>query len=208
MASSTRDYFNVPGKGMRRRAAYDNSHGCQTGRCRMIYSVPSAGIASESISPPSAGDGARILVRYNTSEISILADVEIEGVALEEDLSSSLSGLVLYSAAEKSEEEAIKALSALPGVLYAEPDYILSIDRTSNDPDLWRQWGIQNTGQVFKEGSPQGKAGSDGKVTGAWDIITSSGDVIVAVLDTGVDYTHPDLKSNMWTALQGNMDIM
>lgn len=73
---------------------------------------------------------ARILVRYNTSEVSALADVEIEGVALTEDLSSSLSGLVLYSTRGKSEEEAITALSALPGVLYAEPDYIVSIDRT------------------------------------------------------------------------------
>ncbi|OQB36232.1 MAG: Halolysin precursor [Euryarchaeota archaeon ADurb.Bin165] len=203
---SARDYFNVPGE-------EDGGDGAAIPIIPMAaknrtmqdenVTAPSTGIASESMAPPSTGDGTRILVRYNTSEISILADVEIEGVALEEDLSSSLSGLVLYSSAEKSEEEAIKALSALPGVLYAEPDYILSIDRTSNDPDLWRQWGIQNTGQVFKEGSPQGKAGSDGKVTGAWDIITSSGDVIVAVLDTGVDYTHPDLKSNMWTGPSG-----
>ena len=165
--------------------------------------VSSAEYASEGTISPSAGEGTRILVRYNTSEISILADMEIEGVALQEDLSSSLSGLVLYSTVEKNEKEAIRALSDLPGVLYAEPDYILSIDRTPNDPDLWRQWGIQNTGQVYKESNPSGKAGSDGKIPGAWDIITSSGNVIVAVLDTGIDYSHPDLKSNMWTGPSG-----
>jgi subtilisin family serine protease len=147
--------------------------------------------------------GTRILVRYNRSEVSALADVESEGVALQEDLSTSLPGLVIYETRNKSEEEAIKALSAVPGVLYAEPDYILSIDRIPNDPDLWRSWGISNTGQVYRENTPAGTAGADGKVLPAWDTATEADDVIIAVLDTGIDYTHPDLKANIWTGPSG-----
>ncbi len=203
---SARDYFTVPGSGQ-----------VENGGAVPIIPMPvenrttqrenisasSAGYASEGVNITAPAREARILVRYNTSEVSALADVEIEGVALTEDLSSSLSGLVLYSTRGKSEEEAITALSALPGVLYAEPDYIVSIDRTPDDPELWRQWGIANTGQVYRENTPAGKAGADGNVLNAWNMTTSSGDVIVAVLDTGIDYNHPDLKSNMWTGSSG-----
>jgi len=202
---SARDYFKDPGSGL-------GENGASVPIIPLIPENRSVQKNTTSASPvqvlseggdQEAGGGARILVRYNTSEVSALADVEIEGIALEEDLSTSLPGLVVYSAQRKSEEEAIKKLSSLPGVLYAEPDYILSIDRTPDDPELWRQWGIANTGQVYREDVPPGKAGSDGKVLSAWDMTTSSGDVIVAVLDTGVDYSHPDLMANMWTGPSG-----
>ncbi|HPY59688.1 MAG TPA: hypothetical protein PLG55_03045, partial [Methanospirillum sp.] len=77
---SARDYFNVPGE-------EDGGDGAAIPIIPMAaknrtmqdenVTAPSTGIASESMAPPSTGDGTRILVRYNTSEISILADVEI-----------------------------------------------------------------------------------------------------------------------------------
>jgi len=91
----------------------------------------------------------------------------------------------------------------MPGVLYAEPDYIWEINRLPNDPEFWRQWGFSNTGQVYWEGKPAGVSGADGKVASAWDITTGLKDTIVAVLDTGIDYTHPDLSGNMWKGTSG-----
>ena len=79
-------------------------------------------------------------------------------------------------------------LRADPNVLYAEPDYILRADRTPNDPLFLRQWGLQNASMPS----------ADISAVEAWEQATGSEDVIVAVIDSGVDYTHPDLAANMW----------
>jgi len=87
---------------------------------------------------------------------------------------------------------AIEALSKHPAVKYAEPDYQLQALGVPDDtlfPDLW---GMNNTGQTG------GVVDADIDAVEAWDITTGSSDIIVGVIDTGVDYTHPDLQANMW----------
>jgi len=82
---------------------------------------------------------------------------------------------------------ACKKLAALPGVEYAEPDYILHTAQTPpNDPRFGEQWPLQNVG------------GADIRALQAWQTTQGSSQVVVAVVDTGVDYDHPDLKANMW----------
>lgn len=61
-----------------------------------------------------------------------------------------------------------------------------------NDPHFNDQWGLKN------DGSNGGVKGADIVAEKAWSITKGSGSVVVAVLDTGVDYSHPDLRSNMW----------
>ena len=89
-----------------------------------------------------------------------------------------------------------------PRVSYAEPNYIVQTGAVSpNDTDFARDWGLRNTGQTG--GTPD----ADIDVDEAWDITTGSNNVVVAVIDTGVDYTHPDLAANMWHnpgEIQGN----
>jgi subtilisin family serine protease len=68
--------------------------------------------------------------------------------------------------------------------LSCSPNYEYSVVGNSNDPLLAQQWGLTGSAGVH--------------ATQAWDVATGAQDVVVAVLDTGIDYTHPDLAPNVW----------
>jgi subtilisin family serine protease len=67
-----------------------------------------------------------------------------------------------------------------------------------SDPMFASLWGMLNVGQADSSGRT-GVADADAKVSLAWNLSKGSRDVIVATVDTGIDYTHPDLKDNVWT---------
>lgn len=67
-----------------------------------------------------------------------------------------------------------------------------------NDPQLSKQWHFKNEGPTGD--FPNRKAGADVNVFDAWNICTGGTDIIVAVLDEPVQYSHPDLEANMWTS--------
>jgi len=83
-----------------------------------------------------------------------------------------------------------------PDVMYAAPDFMLvgGFLNYPNDTYFADQWSLHNTGQNPPSGTPD----ADINAPEAWDIETGSSDIIIAVLDTGVDYTHIDLSDNMW----------
>ncbi|MDH5218273.1 MAG: S8 family serine peptidase, partial [Gammaproteobacteria bacterium] len=87
--------------------------------------------------------------------------------------------------------QTLNALARDPNVAFAEPNYIVTTDALPNDPRFNQQYGLNNTGQSG------GVVDADIDAPEAWDIQTGN-DVIVAVIDTGVDYNHPDLVNNMW----------
>jgi subtilisin family serine protease len=91
-----------------------------------------------------------------------------------------------------SVEEAIDLLRQDPDVLYAEPNYVLRTTLTPNDTRFGEMWGLHNVGQ--SGGTPD----ADIDAPQAWDITTGINSVIVAVIDSGVDYNHQDLSSNMF----------
>jgi subtilisin family serine protease len=95
-------------------------------------------------------------------------------------------------------EAALKALEDDPRVRYAEPNYVVSADLFPTDPSFAQLWGLQNTGQSVN-GTP-GKADADIDAPEAWDVTTGSSGVVVAVVDTGVDFSHPDLGGSMTTS--------
>lgn len=89
-------------------------------------------------------------------------------------------------------DEAVKLYQADPEVEYAEPNYLYSFQALPDDPSFGELWGLRNTGQTG------GTAGADIDAASAWDATTGSGNVVVAVLDSGVEYSHPDLAANIW----------
>ncbi len=74
-----------------------------------------------------------------------------------------------------------EAVAGLPGVAYVEPNYLYHATKTPSDPRYGDQWAWPKI-----------------QAPAAWDVLTDSPDVTVAVIDTGVDYKHPDLSANMW----------
>ncbi|MHB8090124.1 MAG: S8 family serine peptidase [Syntrophales bacterium] len=80
-----------------------------------------------------------------------------------------------------SEAEAIKQYQEAPIVEHAERHALRYPQTTPNDPSFSRQWNLKKIG-----------------AEALWNISTGSRDVIVAVIDSGVDYSHPDLRDNIW----------
>ena len=96
---------------------------------------------------------------------------------------SNVKPLVVYKSKKLSTAQLMDKFKNAPGVASVSPnnvDYIAST--TPNDPDFSKLWGMNDIG-----------------ATNAWDITQGSSQVVIAVLDSGVAYTHEDLKANMWT---------
>jgi subtilisin family serine protease len=91
---------------------------------------------------------------------------------------------------------ALDVLNAHPAVRYAEPNLLYETLATPNDPRFGDQWPLRNTGQTIQ--GVTGTPNADISAAEAWDTATGSASVKLAVLDTGIDYFHPDLAANIW----------
>jgi len=91
-----------------------------------------------------------------------------------------------------------RAARPLRGLERLEPrqlltgDLLVSPPVIPNDPSFAVEWGLHNTGQYA------GTPGNDIGAAGAWAFTTGSRSVVVAVIDSGIDLTHPDLAANLW----------
>lgn len=83
----------------------------------------------------------------------------------------------------------VEALAREFGVLQVSPNWIVYAQILPNDPEFDELWGMHNVG------TPEADIGMDA----IWDNFTDASSVLVAVIDSGVNYNHPDLAANMWT---------
>jgi subtilisin family serine protease len=168
---------------------------------------------------------AEVLVRFRegTTDAEIAAITERLNDRVE-DRFEYVEGEAVIADEDGLDAERVAAeYRALPEVVFAEPNFRIELDPAEdgtaddapaadeegepgeddppvvkgaagpNDPLFAEQWSLRNTGQR------SGRTGADICATRAWEKTTGDRKIVVAVLDTGVDFNHPDLRNNMWT---------
>lgn len=99
-------------------------------------------------------------------------------------------------------DEAVILYKSSKFVEYAEPNYLWYPETSiiPNDPHFWRQWGLYNAGQDFYPNVfwEKGIPGADIDILEAWSVRTDASDVLIAVIDSGIDVYHPDLAASIW----------
>jgi subtilisin family serine protease len=105
----------------------------------------------------------------------------------------NLTGLEVWRLDDPNADVQARAneLSNDPRIEYATPNHYLRLLNMPDDPMFGHQWALHNTGQS------NGTADADIDAPEAWDLSTG-GEILVAVIDTGVNYLHEDLRSQMW----------
>jgi subtilisin family serine protease/subtilase family serine protease len=89
-------------------------------------------------------------------------------------------------------EHAIARYQASGLVDYAEPNYVMKVMLTPNEPFFSTLWNMHNTGQTL------GTPGADIRALQAWDLTQGDPNLVVMVIDTGIDTAHQDLAANIW----------
>lgn len=110
--------------------------------------------------------------------------------SLSEDIYSFRTSLLVQS------NFVIQSILSDSRVKHIEPNFIYRTAENTNDPLLPKLWGLVNFGQSIS--GFKGEKRADISAKKAWRVHKGSRNVIVAVIDTGVDYNHLDLKNNMW----------
>ena len=153
--------------------------------CVLLLCAPAGASAAEPGGPTAPGSQpvTRVLVRF-ASDASPAQRADMRARAdVQRDAMLAVRGLELVDPEPGvSVGAAVADLQRMDGVLYAEPDHVLHQTATPDDPLLSDEWGLSAI-----------------RAPEAWDVTTGSAQVTVAVVDTGIDATHPDLSPNLWT---------
>jgi subtilisin family serine protease len=184
----------------------------QLSRWRKQWSGPHIVPASDKKQPTTSDEIALTETRFSGTEVLVkfksgVSDEAIEALTQRlhdrvEDRIENADGVEAIDDLDNADPATVVAeYSKLPEVEYAEPNYEIKLDANEGplvpvlprDPQFEDQWALSNSGQRG------GKKGADISAPLAWAKTTGSEDIVVAVLDTGVDYTHEDLAGNMWT---------
>ena len=165
----------------------------------LVHTVDSSGTPGVQALPPEVAVtrphvADEIMVRFKTGVSSTVTSNILAAsgtVVMRKHTIVPVTHLKVTDGAELKNK--LAELQANPNVLYAEPNYILTATALPDDSLLDQLWGLHN------EGQNGGVEDADIDAPEAWDRSTGSDGIIVAVIDTGVNYNHVDLADNMWT---------
>ncbi len=169
--------------------------------------ISTAALAKMPIAPiPFVPGEVLVKVRPGLSA-RLLAKKSLFGAEVKEELKLMAGTYLLLKSTTKSTQALAQDLQKFPEVAFAEPNFIYtSFGAPAGaplDPLFDKLWGLRNTGanEPDRTGgttSTPGVLGADVDAQKAWELARGSKKIVVAVIDTGIDYNHPDLRSNMW----------
>jgi thermitase len=178
----------------------------------LVLSAGQGQVSAQASSPGDSADDAdndgdvdgEILVKFKPSTSRAAKDEthRQQGGRVKENLrkpgSRVAPDIQVVEVSPGDEETKSKEYKRDKKVEYAEPNFIYQPSvTTANDPDFAKLYGLDNTGQTVNNVS--GTLDADIDAPEAWDATTGLPGTVVAVIDTGVDVSHPDLKNNIWT---------
>ena len=151
--------------------------------------------------PAGAYVNDEVLVKFKSTipPQSMQMSVAAQGHTMRAVLEPGLAQVKL--GAGESVAQALAVYQSNPNVEQAQPNFIYHATAIPNDTQYGQLWALKNTGQTITTGtfSPTtGTAGDDIDIEKAWDHITDCSSVVVAVVDSGVNYNQQDLAGNMW----------
>ncbi|UJA19113.1 S8 family serine peptidase [Thermoleophilia bacterium SCSIO 60948] len=176
--------------------------------CAAAFVLPLAGATAASAGATDAesatGDGNRVpgqvVVKFERdASVAARSAARADAGTVVIERSAMVDGLQLLEVEPgEAVSDAVERLEADRGVVHAEPNFTFEPDAAPNDPFYQPfLWGMHNVGQVVSGSA--GVADADIDAPEAWNRETGSAQTVVAVVDTGVDMTHPDLADNIWT---------
>ncbi len=181
---------------------------------RIVHAAGAAGAprtTTKASSPPAARrsraqalsqshwrDG-ELLIRFrlDATEQAITAVLKAKGLQRGKQLRGESQVEKLSVAAGQDLEYLAADLRTNTVVEFVEPNFLISGDTAAivapNDPRFGEQWALANTGQTG------GQAGADIGASAFWENTIGAPSTVIAVIDSGIDFTHPDLQQNQWT---------
>jgi thermitase len=178
-------------------------HGRVTGALSVLLSI--FAFSANAKDYPAVPGQYVVKLRSSVGALSASRVEQALGAEFKETINKSEGLVLVQRPVVEQQAVVISALAHNPLVEYAEPNYIYRLvggaSSLPNDPELPKLWGMINTGQRTEGdgGALLGKADVDIDADKAWQIETGNRGIIVAVIDTGVYWNHPDLEANIYT---------
>lgn len=128
--------------------------------------------------PPSVAGQILVKPAKGTTEVDLHALLSFHGAAEVDEIPGLDVRIVRVPA--KALEAVLAALARNPNIEFAEPDFIAQANATANDPYYGNQWHLAKI-----------------QAPSAWDVTTGTASTVIAVIDTGANYSHPDLQGKL-----------